>query len=104
MSLSFQFKNKGFYELKRGTLPWLMETCPRVCQISFHRRIYRLKALKQAIEAFRSTADIVVKSGNPYHAVTVSCTDPDSDPELLKEITGSFVNHALFFSIQQKRK
>lgn len=106
MNLSFQLETKDFYELKTEPPPWMVKksTESKFSKISFHRRIYRLKALKQAAAVFKNAADICVESGNPYHMVTISSPSHDSDHEWLKEFAGSFINHALFFTLEQRRK
>ncbi len=73
-------------------------------RIFFHRNIYKLKALKKAGDVFNKIAHVGISAGKPYHEVSIWTNREDSSISWFRNLAGSFINHALLFSLDERRK
>jgi hypothetical protein len=67
---------------------------------SFHKRLYKLTALQEAIEAYADFATLALDRAGDAWTVTFSEVDPDFAPEVF---ASEFANYVLAGTIQQAR-
>lgn len=108
-SFAFSIKEEDFFENTLNTYAF-MEKEKIVCdekgfetRIFFHRSIYKLKALKKAGEVFSEIAHVGIYAGKPYHEVSIWTNREDSSISWFRNLAGSFLNHALLFSLDERR-